>query len=561
MNILQFLINMQMKDNGVTSSVTRLQTQLDSAHRSTVGLAASMRNSLGRAIMSLPGAQFFTNPIVAAGAGIGIISKLGMENEKTAISFEVLLGSQQKAAALMKEMKGYANTTPYESADIFQNAKTMLGFGVSLEKIMPNVKMLGAVAMGDKDKLNSLTLAFSQVTAAGKLQGQDLLQLINAGYNPLQDISEMTGKSLGKLKDEMAKGGVSSDMVAAAFKRATSQGGRFYQMTDKIGATAGGKLSTLLDSMKEKMLILYQAVAPILIPALSALAWVFESITGPLQWLVNKFVDFVSGIKSGNPYIWTGVAAVVGFTIAANAMNIAMGILTGLVKGYIVVQKILNFLFVANPVGLVVAAITALAVGVVLAWNKFSGFRAFLITMWSTIKEFGNILKSYVIDRITGLISGVGLLGSAMAKMFKGDWKGAWEDAKKGTSGMLGVDAMQKAIVSTKNVAGNVSNVYDYQKRQQAAVQKVKEGIKTPGIAGAKSGATVSGGNGNGSGKTSTESAVTGGTRNNVITINVGKFFDNLSVTMMDKTNTVELEKVVVECITRSLEIATSSAR
>ena len=371
----------------------------------------------------------------------------------------------------------------------------------------------------------------------------------------------MTGKSLGKLKDEMAKGGVSSDMVAAAFKRATSQGGRFYQMTDKIGATAGGKLSTLLDSMKEKMLFLYQAVAPILIPALSALAWVFESITGPLQWLVNKFVDFVSGIKSGNPYIWTGVAAVVGFTIAANAMNIAMGILTGLVKGYIVVQKILNFLFVANPVGLVVAAITALAVGVVLAWNKFSGFRAFLITMWSTIKEFGNILKSYVIDRITGLISGVGLLGSAMAKMFKGDWKGAWEDAKKGTSGMLGVDAMQKAIVSTKNVAGNVSNVYDYQKRQQAAVQKVKEGIKTPGIAGAKSGATVSGGNGNGSGKTSTESAVTGGTRNNVITINVGKFFDNLSVTMMDKTNTVELEKVVVECITRSLEIATSSAR
>nr|WP_320037184.1 tape measure protein [uncultured Bacteroides sp.] len=552
-----------MKDNGVTSSVARLQTNLDKAQKSTVGLASSMRNSLGNAIMSLPGAQFFTNPIVAIGAGIGVISKLGMENDQTAISFDVLLGSQQKAAALMKEMKGYANTTPYESEDIFQNAKTMLGFGISLKSVMPNMKMLGDMAMGNKDKLNSLTLAFSQVTSAGKLQGQDLLQLINAGYNPLQDIAALTGKSMAKLKDEMSKGKISSDMVTEAFRHATSQGGRFYDMTNKIGQRAGGKLSTLFDSMKEKMLILYQAIAPILIPAIDMLGIAFDAITGPLQWLVNSFNSFIGLLTSGNPFIWAGVAAVVGFTIAANAMNIAMGILTGIVKAYVTIQKVLNFLFIANPIGLVVAAIAALTVGIVLAWNKFSGFRAFILTMWDTIKGFGNVLKDYVIDRITGLIKGIGLLGSAISKMFKGDWSGAWEDAKKGASGVLGIDAAQKAIQSSKNVVGKFSANYDYQKRQQAAVQKVKEGIKTPGVAGAKSGATITGsGDGStGNGKSSTESAVTGGTKNNVITVNVGKFFENLSVNMMDKTNTRELEKVVIECMTRSLEIATSSAR
>lgn len=559
MNILQFLINMQMKDNGVTSSVSRLQENLDKAHKSTVGLATSMRNSLGKAIMSLPGAEFFTNPIVAIGAGIGVISKLGMENEQTAISFDVLLGSQQKAAALMKEMKGYANTTPYESADIFQNAKTMLGFGISLEKVMPNMKMLGDVAMGNKEKLNALTLAFSQVTSAGKLQGQDLIQLINAGYNPLQDISEVTGKSLATLKDEMSKGAISSDMVAAAFKRATSEGGRFYGMTDKIGKTAGGKLSTLLDSMKDTMLILYQGIKVLLVPAIDMLTAAFDFIKTPLQWLVDGFTSFIGLLASGNPFVWAGVAAVIAFAIAANAMSITMGILGGVVKAYIVIQKVLNFLFVANPIGLVIAGFAALVVGVGLAWNKFSGFRAFILTVWDTIKGFGNVIKDYVIDRITGLIKGIGLLGSAIAKMFKGDWNGAWEDAKKGASGVLGIDALQKAAQSSKNVVGKFSATYDYQKRLQAAVQKVKDGIKTPGIAGVKNKATVTPTTTGGKG--STESAVTGGTRNNVITVNVGKFFDNITVHMMDKTNTRELEAIVIECMTRAMEVATSASR
>lgn len=65
----------------------------------------------------------------------------------------------------------------------------MLSFGIAQDRIMPNIKALGDIAMGDRNKLNSLTLAFSQMTASGRLMGQDLLQMINAGFNPLSEIS------------------------------------------------------------------------------------------------------------------------------------------------------------------------------------------------------------------------------------------------------------------------------------------------------------------------------------------------------------------------------------
>ena len=625
MNILQFLIDFQTKgDSGAAASVGKLQNNLDNARRSTEGLTSRIGGSLKSAIMSLPGAEFFTNPLVQISAGIAAVTKLGMTNEQTAISFEVLLGSQKKAAALMREMKGYANTTPYESADIFQNAKTMLGFGISLEKVMPFMKMLGNVAMGDKEKLSSLGLAFSQISAAGKLQGQDLLQLINAGYNPLQDISQMTGKSIAKLKDEMESGKISFDMVAGAFQHATSQGGRFYEMTDKIGKTAGGKLSTLIDSLKEKMLILYGAVVPILIPALDSLAIILDSIATPLQWVVEKFNAFVDIIKSGidllatgNPIMWGMVAAIAAYTIVVNGLNIAMAAWTAITKIATAVQWLFNIAMAASGIGFVIALVAGLVVAAILCWNKFAGFRAFLLTMWDEIKNsgffallstlwdlikglgiiikdyvvdqfkrlvsivelcwnkfsgfrtflvsmwdvikgFGTVIKDYVLARIVGLITGIGSLGSALSKLFKGDFKGAWSDAKTGALNIWGFET-KNASKTLSSWGDSWSASYNKNLSQQKAIQKTKDAVDKPGTVNnkIKNSANVSTNTKNGT----TESAVTGGTRNNIITVNIGKLIENLIVHQFDKMNTRDFEAMVVESMTRAIEIATSSAR
>ena len=105
--------------------------------------------------------------------------------------------------------------------------KPFLAFGTSAEDLLPTLQMLGDVSQGNKERFDSLTLAFAQVGSAGKLSGQDLLQFVNAGFNPLNEISKMTGESMAELKERMSAGGVSAEEVAEAFKHATSEGGQF----------------------------------------------------------------------------------------------------------------------------------------------------------------------------------------------------------------------------------------------------------------------------------------------------------------------------------------------
>lgn len=148
-------------------------------------------------------------------------------------SFSVLLGNQAKANAMLSEIKEYNIQSPLSLNGISQGAQLLLGFNVEAEKVMPTLKQLGDISMGDTGRFQSLALAFAQMSAAGKLMGQDLLQMINAGFNPLQEISRNTGKSLNDLRKDMENGSISSQMVADAFASATTEGGKFYGMTEK----------------------------------------------------------------------------------------------------------------------------------------------------------------------------------------------------------------------------------------------------------------------------------------------------------------------------------------
>lgn len=147
-------------------------------------------------------------------------------------SFEVLL-SGKGVSGFMSEMKQFAVDSPLSMNGVANSAQTLLGFGIAAEKVMPTIKQIGDISMGNEERFKSLSLAFAQMSATGKLMGQDLLQMINAGFNPLQVISEKTGKSIGELKKEMESGSISSQMVADAFASATSEGGKFYGMTQK----------------------------------------------------------------------------------------------------------------------------------------------------------------------------------------------------------------------------------------------------------------------------------------------------------------------------------------
>lgn len=161
------------------------------------------------------------------------------------VSFRTLLGSQQASAELMRQMKEFAAATPLQLGDLAKGAQTMLGFNVNPDEIMPMLKAIGDISMGDAQKFQSLTLAFSQMQSVGKLMGQDLLQMINAGFSPLAVMADKTGKSIGELKEEMSAGAISAEMVKQAFIDATSEGGQFFGMLSGQGDTVKGALAQL----------------------------------------------------------------------------------------------------------------------------------------------------------------------------------------------------------------------------------------------------------------------------------------------------------------------------
>lgn len=174
---------------------------------------------------------------------------LASDAEQTGIAFEVMLGSGEKAAAMLAEIKAYADKSPFDLAGANEAAQKLMNYGMQAQDVMPTMRMLGDVAAGDKEKFDRLSTAFGQTTSTGRLMGQDLLQFINAGFNPLQEIAKKTGESMATLKKRMEDGGVSSLEVRDAFAAATSEGGRFFQMTERQSQTLAGLWSTFKDSV------------------------------------------------------------------------------------------------------------------------------------------------------------------------------------------------------------------------------------------------------------------------------------------------------------------------
>lgn len=245
-------------------------------------------------------------PAAAIAAGYKVASWIGgaigagLERQKIQTSFDVLTGGKEAGAALTKELVDLQKNTIL-GAEVFQNAQTMLGFGFDSTEVTSNMKMLGDVAMGDAEKLNSLTLAFSQVKAGGKLTGGDMLQFINAGFNPLNEIAKSTGKSMGELKDEMSAGNISFAMVQQAFKDATSEGGKFNNMLETIAQTPAGKMaqySGMWDEFKIKAGTAFQPLVSMALDLGGKLLPIIEQFITPMGEGIAKAVEWMKSLSS-----------------------------------------------------------------------------------------------------------------------------------------------------------------------------------------------------------------------------------------------------------------------
>ena len=408
------------------------------------------------ALNSLPGIA--TNPLILAGAGIGMSIRKGMEADLQQANITTLLrGDVEKAKALYAQLSDYGVKTPYDKAGLIEAQKTMMSFGLSSEFAFGKLKNIGDIAMGNAQKMQSLSLAFAQATSAGKLQGQDFNQMISAGFNPLQVISERTGESMAQLKERMSKGGISAQELAQAFEWATDRQGLFYQGAEKAGQTLSGKFNKMMDSITELALKVYKAISPMLGPLVDFMSAVFESIGGGIGWLIQKF-------QEGNPVIW-GIAGAIGiFTTALILHNTYTAIATAWQNRLTWAVIKTNLAFLANPITLVIAGVIALIALIAYCIVGVSG--------WGKAWEH--------------TIQGMKYIWEAFILVYKAHWNTAVNTF------MAGIDACKLAWYKFKEAVGlgdsteNQAMIAKIQNDLQERAKSVTEGYKKAGEAGAK---------------------------------------------------------------------------
>jgi hypothetical protein len=280
--------------------------------------------------------------------------KSAAEMEQMHVSFEVFLGSAEKAKALMDDLIQLSVKTPFTMQGLTKTSNMLLGMNVRGEDLIETLKMLGDASRGNQEILNRLAYAYGQVNQARVLKGSELRQFTEAGVGLVSELSRITGIPEEKLATSVGRYKITIGQVTQALKNMTSEGGKYYQLTEKQAATLMGIFSNLKDilfyfgssfgTQIVKALDLNNALRK-LVKLLDTLRKKFEEldisqvklILGFATFLVAigplmKFLSFL--VRSGTFIVFILRSMAVAFTAAnlpATLLAIKMALIPGLV--------------------------------------------------------------------------------------------------------------------------------------------------------------------------------------------------------------------------------------
>lgn len=307
-NMLRRFVSTQRAIQDNARATRDMQRHIESLARSVDSLtqrlerAANVKPNSGGVLAMLGGkgavgAAAIGATVMAVTNGIGGAMRAAFERQKIQASYNILAGGRAQGEALVGQLRTLMRDTML-GGEVFDIARTMMAFGVKGD-ISGRIAQIGNVAMGDAGRMQSLGLALSQMSAAGKLQGQDRLQMINAGWNPINTIAEMTGKSAAQLNEEMSKGLITSDMVWKALDYATGKGGQFGGVLDAIAKTPAGQYMLMMGQWEELMVGLGESLMPI---ATDVMKFVNESVMPLVETYLpylRESASYVLGVLKG----------------------------------------------------------------------------------------------------------------------------------------------------------------------------------------------------------------------------------------------------------------------
>lgn len=381
--------------------------------RSLESIANSANNMAGKVqgAMKLLGAT-----LIGGSFGLNAFVKEASTLQSVRASFESLTGSAEGARKVMAQLNKFSLETAFSADDINAAARTLLGAGVSVDKLGSRMKWLGDIAGATGANLGQLVLPVSQALAKGKLDTQDFYQILNSGAGKVREVlqNELNKRGLGDIMTAMSKGKVSAEILETALKNAASEGGFAFNGAAKQAQTFDGRMSNLqetisnvgleligvnkatgeidpngifaqmsekvekatkwLEENKEKIKDVAQIIINNIQPAIITLTALWASfkaivVTSQIVDAITKVSDAVGkmgdGVKKAATWYQDLNKAQIASSVSAKAHAVAVGLQTAATNIATVAQTAFNVAMAANPIGLIVLAIAAVVAGLV----------------------------------------------------------------------------------------------------------------------------------------------------------------------------------------------------
>ena len=352
-------------------------------------------------------------------------------------NFKVMLGSEEAAATKLSEIRKMAASTPFSLDDLTSGTQTLLQFGIAADDTTGVLQRLGDISLGNAEKLQTLTRAYGKMSSAQKVTLENVNMMIDAGFNPLNQICDATGESMSDLYKRISDGKVSFSELEAAVEAATSQGGQFYNGMLEASQTFNGRLSTLKDNVSaltgELTSGLFAALGDLVVKLNEVVVSFLDSDEKMAQ--LKETIGIATAVVAAagtafltyKGYVAAATAIEVIHTAATTAMTAAHKAAEAGATGLAVAQAGLNAVLKANPIGLVVSLLAALAAGLVTAYKTSETFRNAVNSAFASVKKIAQNAIGTVVDWINELVAKIRGAAAALANLKNG--VGAAQDA------------------------------------------------------------------------------------------------------------------------------------
>ena len=358
----------------------------------------------------------------------GVDYNASMESYLT--NFKVMLGNEELAAAKLSELRKMAASTPFALSDLTEGTQTLLQFGIAADDTTDVLKQLGDISLGNADKLQTLVRAYGKMSSAKKVTLENVNMMIDAGFNPLNQICDATGESMSDLYKRISDGRVSFEELQYAVQAATSEGGQFYNGMLEASQTFSGRMSTLKDNVAaltgELTSGLFAALGDLVVKLNDVVTSFLDSDEkmAQLKDTIGIATSVVAAAGAAflayKGYVALATAAEVAHTVATTAMTAANAAAEAGATGLALAQAALNAVISANPVALLVSALAALATGLVTAYKTSETFRNAVNSAFSAVKNIAQSAIGTVVDWINDLVAKIEGAAAALANLKNG---------------------------------------------------------------------------------------------------------------------------------------------